>query len=100
MERNGGVMNKMDKIKDIPNWEKEFDRRFMDDTDNGVGCLWVFRLNPDGTRSIALTRDIKDFITALKTPYPAVTSHRKCNKCGEEMRKHGYLEATNEAICL
>jgi hypothetical protein len=32
--------------------------------------------------------------------YPAVTSHRKCGKCGEEMRHHGWNHATGEAICL
>jgi len=33
-------------------------------------------------------------------PYPVVTSHRKCEKCGKEMRHHGYVEALNKAICL
>jgi len=32
-------------------------------------------------------------------PYPFVTSHRKCEACGEEMRRHGYLEALGMAIC-
>jgi len=31
--------------------------------------------------------------------YPAVTSHRKCQKCGKEMRHHGYVEVLNMAIC-
>ena len=81
-------------------WEKEFDKRFVEDTDNGAGPLWLFRINLDGTRSFALKKDVTAFLRALITPYPAVTSHRKCEKCGREMRKHGYLEATNEAICL
>jgi hypothetical protein len=32
-------------------------------------------------------------------PYPAITSHRKCEKCGEEMRHHGYLEKENKTVC-
>ena len=81
-------------------WEKEFDKRFTEDTDNGDGQLWLFRINHDGTRSIARKQDVRAFLLALITPYPAVTSHRKCDKCGKELRKHGYLEVTNEAICL
>lgn len=33
-------------------------------------------------------------------PYPGVTSHRKCRKCGKEMRHHGYVAELNEAVCL
>ena len=32
-------------------------------------------------------------------PYPAVTSHRKCKKCGQEMRYHGYIEAVYMPVC-
>jgi hypothetical protein len=32
--------------------------------------------------------------------YPIVTSHRLCEKCGKEMRTHGWKVSTNEAICI
>jgi DNA-directed RNA polymerase subunit RPC12/RpoP len=32
-------------------------------------------------------------------PYPIVTSHRKCDQCGKEMRHHGYIEALEMAVC-
>ena len=32
-------------------------------------------------------------------PYPAVTSHRECEFCGQEMRHHRYLDSTEEVIC-
>jgi len=31
--------------------------------------------------------------------YPIVTSHRICEKCGKEMRFHGWIEETEETIC-
>lgn len=33
-------------------------------------------------------------------PYPVVTSHRKCEKCGKEMRHHGWVNEIGMAICL
>ena len=32
-------------------------------------------------------------------PYPVITSHRKCDECGYEMRKHGYVAEKELAIC-
>ncbi len=46
--------------------EQLFDERFIQDYDNGgPGPLWLFRVNEDGTRSIALAQDVKDFIDEL-----------------------------------
>jgi hypothetical protein len=44
------------------NWEIEFFRRFVADTDNGRGPTYIFRINSDGTRSIALLTDLLAFI--------------------------------------
>ena len=41
-------------------WFDEFGDKFMMDTENGT--LMIFRINEDGSRSIALTGDIIKFI--------------------------------------
>lgn len=43
--------------------DEAFDRMFVEDYDNAPnGIKWLFRINSDGTRSIARAEDVKGFI--------------------------------------
>ena len=69
-----------------PAEERAFDQRFIQDYDNlGPGPLWLFRVNPDGTRSIALPQDVKDFISQLlDARAPTVQVHASDSVGGKE----------------
>lgn len=61
------------------NWETEFSKRFYRDTDqNDRVWGWLGRINPDGTRSIALLEDVKNFIREFVAPK---TSGECCYNC-------------------
>lgn len=55
-------------------WEEEFDRKFVNEHDNikNLGVLWLFKINDDGSRSIALANDVKSFIRKIRKEQPSL----------------------------
>lgn len=51
----------------IPEMARKFDERFVMEHNNipGQGPIMLFRINPDGSRSIALAEDVKAFIAEI-----------------------------------
>ncbi len=47
-------------------WKKQFNKRFCMSEDGAFGVSYLFRVNPDGSLSIALLEDVEVFISELK----------------------------------
>lgn len=50
---------------DAQTLDQLLEKRFIEDTDNGTGPKWLFRVNDDGTTSIAQLADLKQFIREI-----------------------------------